>query len=583
MRAIDPSGLVISQMTPTGERPPRRQRSTAASVWPARTRTPPSRAWSGKMCPGLTRSREFVRGSARTLMVCARSLALIPVVTPSRASTLTVKAVPRRASFRETICGSSSSCRRSAVIGTQITPLAYFLMKATSSAVASSAAIVRSPSFSRSSSSTTMTIFPRRMSSMASGTVAKGLAGATTLGRLVPARTTFLTLSSLERRSRLSDETLHVLRQHVRLDVDEVAGRERAERRLFRGVGDESDLEEGLAEAGDRQRDPVEGDEALHHDVAGDGLWQREAEPRRAAAFLAARHQPCRGVDVSLYEVPTQCGRWRRGGLEVDPRSPDGPAERGPRDRLGDDVDREPVGVALDNGEAGSGHVDAGVDPQVRRHPRGCDLEPQARGVWPRMADGPDLLDDPGEHLSERSFQREVVTEPADSNIRKVAGLGNALGRRWSVAAGNRGDEEQDPIGETAAHQRSRDMRPGLAHHRIHAMLTQPPHHRAELDATARARGSDEQHSGLAKLVRAANVGVTGHEDHGALRIPSAYDLCRGRRPRVGVDDDAQWISSFDLANRERWIIGEHGADPDEHRVEPVAQTVNLAKRGLSR
>src|SRR5206468_7955219 len=99
-------------------------------------------------------------------------------------------------------------------------------------------------------------------------------------------------------------------------------------------------------------------------------------------------------------EVPTQCGRWRRGGLEVDTRSPDGPAERGARDRLGDDVDREPVGIALDNGEAGSGHVDAGVDPQVRRHPRGCDLEPQARGVWPRMADGPDLLDDPGEHLA---------------------------------------------------------------------------------------------------------------------------------------------------------------------------------------
>jgi len=123
-RAIVPSGLVISQMTPTGSRPANVHRSTAASVWPARTSTPPSRDRSGKTCPGLTRSAGRVPGSARTRMVRARSAALMPVVMPSRASTLTVKAVPRRASLRATIGGRSSASARSDDMGTQTTPLA---------------------------------------------------------------------------------------------------------------------------------------------------------------------------------------------------------------------------------------------------------------------------------------------------------------------------------------------------------------------------------------------------------------------------------------------------------------------------
>ena len=140
------------------------------------------------MCPGFTRSAGPVFGSARTLIVRARSAALIPVVTPSRASTVTVNAVPRRASLRATICGRSSSSSRSAVIGTQITPLACVRMNATSSASQSSAARVRSPSFSRSSSSTTTTMRPARMSAMASSMVANGAAGATTRGRTAALR-----------------------------------------------------------------------------------------------------------------------------------------------------------------------------------------------------------------------------------------------------------------------------------------------------------------------------------------------------------------------------------------------------------
>ena len=93
-RAIVPSSFMISQMTPEGFRPARRARSTEPSVWPVRTSTPPSRARSGKTWPGVTRSCADLEGSMATRMVWARSAAEIPVLTPSRASMETVKAVP---------------------------------------------------------------------------------------------------------------------------------------------------------------------------------------------------------------------------------------------------------------------------------------------------------------------------------------------------------------------------------------------------------------------------------------------------------------------------------------------------------
>ena len=66
-------------MTPAGVRPASRARSTAASVWPARRRTPPSLATSGNRWPGLRRSVARVAGSAIARTVRARSAALMPV------------------------------------------------------------------------------------------------------------------------------------------------------------------------------------------------------------------------------------------------------------------------------------------------------------------------------------------------------------------------------------------------------------------------------------------------------------------------------------------------------------------------
>ena len=101
-----------------------RARSTAASVCPARTITPPVRDRSGNMWPGRARSDGRVAGSMAARTVSARSLAEIPVLVVPFASIDTQNAVSNRELFCDTISGISSSSRRSGVIDRQIEPAA---------------------------------------------------------------------------------------------------------------------------------------------------------------------------------------------------------------------------------------------------------------------------------------------------------------------------------------------------------------------------------------------------------------------------------------------------------------------------
>jgi len=176
-RAMVPSSFMISQITAAGVRPARRARSTPASVCPVRLSTPPGRAVSGKTWPGWTSSSGVVSGSMATWIVRARSAAEMPVVTPSRASMETVNAVCSLARLSLTIGGRWSSAQRCAVSARQIRPRPSRAMKLIFSAVVNWAAKVRSPSFSRSSSSQTITKRPSRKSSSASSMVANGLSG----------------------------------------------------------------------------------------------------------------------------------------------------------------------------------------------------------------------------------------------------------------------------------------------------------------------------------------------------------------------------------------------------------------------
>ena len=116
----------------------------------------------------MTRSCGVDFGSIATWIVRERSAAEMPVVTPSRASTDTVNAVPSGASLCSVICRRPSSSQRSSVRQRQISPRACVAMKLIASGVANWAAMTRSPSFSRFGSSTTTTNFPLRTSSIAS-------------------------------------------------------------------------------------------------------------------------------------------------------------------------------------------------------------------------------------------------------------------------------------------------------------------------------------------------------------------------------------------------------------------------------
>ena len=155
-----PSSFRISTITAAGSQPASLAKSTPASVCPARFSTPPSLAISGKMWPGCTISVALASCATAARIVVARSAAEMPVVTPSAASIDTVKLVENCASFLSTIKGKFRRLQRSAVIGRHTRPRACLTIKLMASGVTCSAAIIRSPSFSRSSSSIRITILP---------------------------------------------------------------------------------------------------------------------------------------------------------------------------------------------------------------------------------------------------------------------------------------------------------------------------------------------------------------------------------------------------------------------------------------
>src|ERR1039458_7644927 len=98
----------------------------------------------------------------------------MPVVTPSLASMDSVNAVPKLEVFSADIWPRRRWSRRSSVMARQTRPRPYLAMKLMASGVIFSAAMVRAPSFSRSSSSMTTTMRPARMSSSAVSTSQNG-------------------------------------------------------------------------------------------------------------------------------------------------------------------------------------------------------------------------------------------------------------------------------------------------------------------------------------------------------------------------------------------------------------------------
>src|SRR3954449_10877014 len=183
-------------------------------------------------------------GSIAVCIVCAWSCTLMPVVTPSRASMVTVNGVWCALSFLAAISSRSSSSQRSGVSARQIQPPACRVMKLMASGVTNWAAMTRSPSFSRSSSSTTTTILPEAMSSSASSMVENSI-------------------SAL-----VGNELLHVFGEDVNLEVDLASGLRLPQRRPLERLRDQRDGEPVVADLAHRQRHAVDGDRALLHHIA---------------------------------------------------------------------------------------------------------------------------------------------------------------------------------------------------------------------------------------------------------------------------------------------------------------------------
>ena len=165
-----PSSFIISTKTPAGSKPANLAKSIVASVCPVRRKTPPFLARKGKICPGLPKSSGFVSGFIKACTVLALSDAEIPVVQPCPfKSILTVKGVSCKTVLFLTIKSKPNSSHLSSIKGAQIKPLPCVAMKLIISGVTLRAAVKKSPSFSRSSSSTTIINFPAFISSIASG------------------------------------------------------------------------------------------------------------------------------------------------------------------------------------------------------------------------------------------------------------------------------------------------------------------------------------------------------------------------------------------------------------------------------
>src|ERR671917_2043011 len=156
----------------------------------------------------------------------------MPVEMPSLASMEAVKAVPIREALCVTICGISRRSMISSAIGRQIRPRPWVAMKLTSSGVTSSAAMVRSPSFSLSSSSQTMTILPVFMSSTISSMGLNGIFDAP-LEVLHPSDQPRL------------EQPLHVLSYHVCFQVHAVAHPQLPEVRVRAGLRQDGGSERG--------------------------------------------------------------------------------------------------------------------------------------------------------------------------------------------------------------------------------------------------------------------------------------------------------------------------------------------------
>ena len=224
----------------------------------------------------------------------------MPVVTSRRASIETQNAVPRRAVFSCTIGGICSASRRSAVIGRQIEPAPVRGHEIHDLGVTNSAAQARSPSFSRSSSSTITTTRPARRSASTSSTVANR--GSSLLRAHRPPR---------------AHQGVKIPRDEIHLHVEPVARPRRPSRVRATVSGSRPPRSSRGQHRGDRQGDAVKRDRALLRDEAAQAAGgSATVEPHVVAAAPQGDH-PATASTCPWNEVTAQPVPQRQRALEM--------------------------------------------------------------------------------------------------------------------------------------------------------------------------------------------------------------------------------------------------------------------------
>src|SRR3990170_1821376 len=185
-------------------------------------------------------------------------------------------------------------------------------MKLIASGVTNSAARVRSPSFSRSSSSTRMTILPSRMSAMASSIFESGIPSP-------PFSRIPVILQKIQRDAApAAFEALEdVLPDDVGFEVDPLPRPRDPEGCSFEGDRDDGQLESVPADGADRQADAVDGNRPLvnhelHYRRIGLDM-EYPGFPQRADFTDHAR-----AVHVAVDDVSPQSPRQGQRALQVD-------------------------------------------------------------------------------------------------------------------------------------------------------------------------------------------------------------------------------------------------------------------------
>src|SRR5258708_38588 len=173
-------------------------------------------------------------------------------------------------------------------------------MKLTSSGRTHSAAMIRSPSFSRSSSSMMTAIFPWRRSSRISSIVLNAAISA--LG------------------SRFGHEPFKIARNDIDFDVYFISRPKLAQRRDGKGMRNDVDIEMQARNVVDGQADPVDADRSLCRHEPREIRRQLELH---APGSCVLRHSPQRAqrIHVAADQVSAERIARPQTGLEIDVRA----------------------------------------------------------------------------------------------------------------------------------------------------------------------------------------------------------------------------------------------------------------------